>query len=155
MKRAHKEAQNQFEQIGISRGFKVKKIFTREIPTDGVWFYKEKIVDLSLPIVALEVAVSESAKLLKGSLMTLQEVSPSLGILVLHDKEMRRKVIRNGGNMAKVETYFQNALNAAHRAKYNLSQRIEIMSATQLEYVFEFETRKCSKALGKQKLFAA
>ena len=81
---------------------------------------------MELPVVALEVVVSESAKTMKGSMDTLAEVSPALGLLVIHELEIRRGMIRQ----------MEQAQDRITRHQ----QRIVVWSFAQLQRRFELTT---------------
>ena len=67
------------------------------MPTDGVWLLPSSGLYFSeAPAVAVEVSVSEGPKAIKGSIDTLAEVSPALGILVLNEAEIRRCTLVRG-----------------------------------------------------------
>jgi hypothetical protein len=96
MRYGHRQAQDMFAEVGRTLGYRVKRSYSPSTPTDGIWLIRAPHVG-ELPVAAMEVIVSESPKTLRGSLHTLETVSPSLGILLLQTDEITRGVIRNGG----------------------------------------------------------
>jgi len=67
MRRGHHEAQVVFERLG----YRCRRTWTREHPTDGVWLLDTPHLALDqLPVAALEVVVTETGKALRGSIST-------------------------------------------------------------------------------------
>src|SRR5689334_12840631 len=85
-----------FERVGRQLGYRTRRSWTRALPTDGVWVVNGHPGLSDLPLVALEVAVSEDPKQTKGSIGTLVEVSPALGLVVVHEEEIRRSLTKKG-----------------------------------------------------------
>jgi len=93
MRSGHHEAQVLFERLGQQLGYRARRSWTRQYPTDGVWLLDASHVGFDeLPVAALEVVVSETGKALRGSISTLEMVSPALGILLVQDQEIRPPV---------------------------------------------------------------
>jgi len=83
-------------------------------------------------LAALEVANSESPKVIKGSLTTLA-VSPSLGILVIQEEDIRRRLIRTGESPEFSDKYVEKKLADARELARKFHQRIEVWSFAQLK----------------------
>src|SRR6266508_597833 len=95
MRSGHNEAQAMFQQLERRLGYRCRRTWTQAHPTDGVWLlYTFHLGHDVLPVAALEVAVTETGKPLRGSTATLDIVSPALGILRIQDQEIRRGLIR-------------------------------------------------------------
>jgi hypothetical protein len=80
----------------------------------------------------MEVIASESPKTTKGSIHTLELISPALGVLLVEDEEMWRRRIRDGvphDKAAAQSTRFTNELRDL--AKFS-RQRIEVWTVSQL-----------------------
>ncbi len=156
MKYAHRESQRHFKEIGQALGFETRYTWSQELPTDGVWVsrWPNPVAPL-LPIVALEVAVSESPKSLRGSVATLAAVSPAVGLLVIHDIEKRRCAIRQGRSTDEAEDRFQRDLQIASTAAEHTSQRIVIWSASQLARRHELATGQHLQPDGEHQHLAA
>lgn len=133
MLHGHREAQGMFEQLGRSLGFEVRRSFSQDLPTDGVWFLASAFPVVSkLPYVALEVVVSESPKSLRGSITTLEQVSPSLGVLLIQEDEIQRRLLRNDKLPLDAEAELGRLQAVAGRLIVASRQRIEVWSMSQL-----------------------
>ena len=131
MRAGHRTAQRLFEELGRSQGFEPARSYTRKLPTDGVWLLKRGLVEL-LPIVAIEVIVSESPKTVKGSIHTLELVSPALGVLLLENEEIWRRRIRNGDSHENALTHTARLLRELAALANQSRQRIEVWTVSQL-----------------------
>lgn len=137
MRPGHSEAQVMFEKIGVALGHETRRSWSISAPTDGVWLTKTEIAELGeLPIAAIEVIVSESPKSIRGSALTLAEVSPAVGILLIHEQEIRRGLLRAGKDVAfasqVIDGMFKHALTASQRC----FQRLEVWSFSTLQRRF-------------------
>ena len=133
MKPGHMEAQTMFLEMGKALGFRTRRTWSRQLPTDGVWLVSgDDHVLPMMPAVALEVAVSEGPKAIKGSIDTLAEISPALGVLVINDAEIRRTAIRKGVDPEKIEERIQSRFAAARERVARHQQRFEIWSQAEL-----------------------
>jgi hypothetical protein len=123
-----------FEQLGKAMGYQTRRSWTRSHPTDGVWLNPgHDTLGLGhLPVVAIEVLVTEGAKSSRGSLATLTAVSPSVGILLVHEEEISRGMLRKGISReavdAEIEARRADLLDAANRTP----QRIVVWAFSQL-----------------------
>lgn len=100
MKPGHKHSQQIFFEMGKILGYKPKKSFTAELPTDGIWTVQHPLNLMDkLPVAAIEVVVSESPKTIRGSVRTLEDVSPLLAIILIHEGEITRRNIIKGGTL--------------------------------------------------------
>jgi len=131
MRPGHRAAQRLFEALGRSQGFEPARTYSPKLPTDGVWFHKGGVID-ALPVVAIEVVVSESPKLMKGSVRTLELVSPALGVLLLENEEIWRGRVRKGDSDEKATAYVARVhaelLDLAARS----GRRIEVWTISHL-----------------------
>ncbi len=134
MRPGHREAQEMFEQLGKALGYQTRRSWTRSHPTDGVWLNPghDTLGFGYLPVVAIEVLVSEGAKTSRGSLATLTAVSPAVGVLLVHEEEIRRGMLRKGTSSEAADAVIgarrADLLDAANRT----SQRIAIWTFSQL-----------------------
>src|SRR5690348_13291052 len=104
MRAGHRQAQDMFLALGRRHGYQVRRQFTTEMPTDGVWLAGRDHGEFGgLPIAAIEVLVSEGSKTRLGSIATLEQVSPSVAIVLVHDVEMIRRIVRDGGTREQAE----------------------------------------------------
>ena len=133
MRSGHHEAQVMFHQLGRCLGYRCQRTWTREHPTDGVWLLDSPHLGQDvLPVVALEVAVSEGGKALRGSIATLEIVSPALGVLLVHDQEIRRGLIRAGAIPEAATAHAQRLLASAATDISRSRQRIALWTFAQL-----------------------
>lgn len=131
MRAGHRAAQRMFEELGRSQGFMPRRTFSATLPTDGVWFHHRGFIE-SLPVVAIEVVASETQKVMKGSIHTLELVSPALGVLLIEDEEIWRKRIRNGATEAQAASYVAHLIDTASALVKRSRQRIEVWTVSHL-----------------------
>lgn len=130
-----------FLAMGQALGFKTRPTWSRELPTDGVWLVStDELLLPELPAVALEVAVSEGPKAIKGSIDTLAEVSPALGILVINDAEIRRGAIRKGVDPQTIERRIRSRFDAAHDRARRHQHRLAVWGYDELAQRYRLAT---------------
>lgn len=133
MTHGHREAQRLFLDLGSTLGFKTALSWSQEEPGDGVWLYSSPVLGgADFPFAAIEVVVSESRKSIRGSIDTLSAISPALGILLIHDSEIRRRIIRRGGTTADANAAIDRAVHTATDAALKTRQRTEVWTPSQL-----------------------
>jgi hypothetical protein len=131
-----------FERFGRALGYQTRRTWTRELPTDGVWLMPGSgLLFAEFPAVAIEVAVSEGPKVIKGSIDTLAEVSPALGVMLINEVEIRRGELRKGRSVEAVERMITDRVAAAKDRASRHQQRIEVWSYQELR-------RRCELATG-------
>lgn len=141
MTSGHKEGQALFEALGRRYGYEVRRSYSRTLPTDGVWYTSRQFGALPpVPVVAIEVVVSESRKNIRGSVVTLELVSPALGILLIHEEEIRRRLVRAGATSESVTAHVAAARAHAHEFAVNARQRVEIWSFADLVRLYRNAT---------------
>jgi hypothetical protein len=141
MTSGHREGQALFEALGRRYGYEVRRSYSRNLPTDGVWYTSSQFGALPpVPVAAIEVIVSESRKSVRGSVVTLEIVSPALGVLLIHEEEMRRRLIRRGATSEDVIS--RVAATRAHACEFaaNARQRIEVWSFADLVRLYREAT---------------
>ena len=120
----HKEVQDIFLNAGEALGYKTQRAFNSYLPSDGIWLHNNNVFSEPLPFIALEVIVSESRKSLIGSVTTLEEISPTIGILLVHDKEIHRVNARKGVDMniihRKIDLYLDHLTKLSNRSRQRL-----------------------------------
>jgi len=130
-----------FLELGKALGFDTRKTWSRALPSDGVWLVSASEYLLPpLPVVALEVAVSEGPKQIKGSIDTLSEISPALAVLVINEVEIRRGALRRGVDVATVERQLKAKIDNARDRIARSQQRFELWSYKQLQRRYELAT---------------
>lgn len=141
MKTGHADAQYMFMEIGKALEYRTRLTWSRDLPTDGVWLLPSSGYVLpEVPAVALEVAVSEGPKALRGSIDTLAEISPALGVLVINDAEIRRGALRDGLSAEVIERRTAERIAAAHDRAARHQQRIEVWTFAQLSRHYQLAT---------------
>ena len=134
MRRGHHEAQVLFERLGSQLGHRTRRTWTRQHPTDGVWLLDTPHLGLDeVPLAALEVVVTETGKALRGSITTLEMVSPALGILLIQDREIRRGLIRSGTSPQTATEHLRRLVAAATADISRSRQRLALWTFDQLE----------------------
>jgi len=135
VKVSHKKAQTMFKDLGEDQGFCYTPTYTQQLPTDGVWWADSPLMgEEQVPIAAIEVANSEDAKRIKGSLFILAEVSPAFGIMMIHDDDIRRRLTRMGKTQNAIDRLIkQNIVNIKSYAS-RFQQRIVVWTYDQLKY---------------------
>ncbi len=129
MTNGHRKAQALFEELGRGLNYVPAASFSKKWPTDGVWWGRG--VDCArdrLPVAALEVVVSEASKAMKGSVLTLEKVSPALGILLVHEEEIRRRMLRGGMQPHAADARVDAIRADASALAADSRQRIEVWS---------------------------
>jgi hypothetical protein len=130
-----------FERLGQALGYTTRRTWTRELPTDGVWLLPESgLYFAEMPAVAIEVAVSEGPKAVKGSIDTLAELSPALGVLLINELEIRRGELRKGVPAEDIERRLEHRTAAARDRSARHQQRIEIWSYADLRRRYQLAT---------------
>ena len=133
MTQGHKEGQALFEALGRKFGFDVARSFTKTLPTDGLWYSGKGAGRFTgVPIAAIEIVVSESRKTIRGSVLTLELVSPGLGILVVHEDAIRRRLVRAGLDIGEATARVKCLRDHAQDVTSASRQRIEVWSYADL-----------------------
>jgi hypothetical protein len=133
MKGGHSEAQRLFSELGQALGYCALRTWTKAAPTDGVWLTRGDNGGLGrFPVAALEVVVSEGVKAMRGSIATLIEVSPCVGIILLQDHEIRRSLIRSGLSAEQATMATCRQLAWLRAETYRKQQRLDVWSFDEL-----------------------
>jgi hypothetical protein len=149
LRAGHREAQDMFLAMGRALGYQTRRTWSAELPTDGVWVSPLASAPAGgLPIVALEVIVTEGPKTAKGSIQTLAAVSPALGIVCLQDEEIRRGLIRAGVIPQEAERRLLRQHDLIEEQFRRCTQRIELWSFGNLRRRYQVIT-------GRQSLLTA
>jgi hypothetical protein len=138
MRQGHRTAQDQFLALGERHGYVTRRTYSRRFPSDGVWLTPPGHGDglAGLPVVALEVVVSESPKTILGSIGVLEQIAPALGVILLHEDEITRRLIRDGHSRAAVSRYLDRAQDRIDTHISSSRHRIERWSAEYLESLY-------------------
>jgi len=139
MRDAHRITQEMILAIGEANGYATRRSFSAHLPSDAVWLRLDPVYK-ELPVAAFEVAVTEGPKALRGSITTLEQISPALGVLVLHDSELRRNLARKGFDAATIASRVSGRRRIAEEAAATSRQRIEIWSDSQVQHRYALAT---------------
>jgi hypothetical protein len=152
MRQGHREAQARFLELGDALGYRVRKTYSSRWPTDGVWFSRstDPIVK-PLPLVAAEVIVSEGAKTIRGSVGVLEAVSPSLGVLILQDDDIARRLWAAGLDDESVERHLDSTKAAIEEHIRSTRQRLEMWTYSQLVRRHELAMKSRSTRPGSRR----
>lgn len=133
MRRGHRDAQTAFLELGRALGYSPARTFSTRYPTDGVWYLKARD-DISdgLPVAAIEVVVSESPKTMRGSVGVLEAVSPALGVLLIQEDDIARRLRRSGFDEDAVRRHLSQFSNRALDLAASVHQRVEVWTYSQL-----------------------
>jgi hypothetical protein len=134
-----------FLEMGHALGYAVRRTWSRELPTDGVWLTPaEDGLFGGLPVAALEVIVTEGPKSARGSVQTLAAVSPALGIVCLQDEEIRRGLILAGSAPEVVEQRLLRQRDQIAEQIRCCPHRIELWSFGQIRRRYQLITGRRS-----------
>ncbi len=133
MSSGHAVAQRLFLEIGARRGYMTQQSYSSDAPTDGIWLTKGGFASVDrIPVAAIEVVASESLKTWRGSIATLEEVSPSIGILLLQDEEIFRRLVRKGMEADEAKRSLERTKIMMQQAAARSRQRIIVMTMPEL-----------------------
>lgn len=133
MRRGHRDAQTAFLELGRTLGYSPAKTFSTRYPTDGVWYLRARDdISDTLPVVAIEVVVSESPKTMRGSVGVLEAVSPALGVLLIQEEDIARRLRRSGSDEDAVRRHLGHLSNRALDLATSVHQRVEVWTYSQL-----------------------
>ncbi len=138
MRQGHRTAQDQFLAIGARHGYRTRRSFSQQFPSDGVWLTPPAhgAVVGGLPVAALEVVVSESPKTILGSIAVLERIAPALGVVLLHEEEITRRLIRDGRSREEVNHYLDRAQARIDLHIASSRHRIQRWSSQYLNYLY-------------------
>jgi hypothetical protein len=146
MKPGHRDAQDKFLEAGTALGYTTRRTYSSEWHTDGVWLLRDRLLGRDIPVAAIEVIVSEGKKTRQGSIFVLEMISPALGIVLLHDEEIRRGMWRNGATDARIEREIAHREEHLRRLAEGSKQRIEVWRTANLDYVHDHALRTAMAA---------
>lgn len=130
----HRQARQIWDQLGSNLRYEPAHSAGGSRPADGAWFPRMAGPRFARrPSAAIEVIVSESPKTLRGSIVTLECISPSLAVVLIQEEEIRRQAVRRGlpvsAALRKTELLSGEAGDLAARSR----QHIEVWSFAQLQ----------------------
>lgn len=133
MRTGHREAQEKFLSTGRLLGHEVRRSFDRRWPTDGVWMTRASDgIAGGLPLVAIEVLVSEGPKTLRGSLGVLEAVSPALGVLLVQEDDIARRLRVRGASEAQIAAHLRRMHDHINEYRASVRQRTAVWTYQQL-----------------------
>jgi hypothetical protein len=146
MKPGHRDAQDKFLEAGTALGYATRRTYSADWHTDGVWLLRDSLLGRDIPVAAIEVIVSEGKKTRQGSIFVLETISPALGIVLLHDEEIRRGMWRNGATDAHIEREITHREEHLRSLAEGSKQRIEVWRTANLDYVHDHALRTVAAA---------
>ncbi|WP_158086306.1 hypothetical protein [Mycobacterium asiaticum] len=143
----HNEAQRMFEELGRWYGFEPRRQHSRGFPADGVWLLGSCYGPAfgELPVVAIEVVASESPKTILGSIATLERVGAALGIVLVQEDEIARRLVRDGASRADVQAYLARTHAHIDGHLASVRHRIERWSFEQLSHAHTLAAQRTQR----------
>ncbi len=135
-----------FLEAGKALGHSIRRQYSTEFPTDGVWLLKDSLLGCDIPVAAIEVIVTEGKKTRQGSIFVLESISPAVGIVLLQDEEIRRGMWRDGATDSAIEREIEHREAHLHRLAEGSKQRIEVWKKANLDYVHDRALRTAAAA---------
>lgn len=148
MRQGHRDAQDMFLEIGRALGHDVRRSFTPTQPGDGVWLERRPGILQGFPLAAVEVLVSESPKEICGSIHRLEAISPVLGVILIQEDEITRRLTRLGLNASRIASVIANNIALVDQCLSTSKQRIQRWSFAQLTWVHSQVIRQSSSTHG-------
>lgn len=93
-----------------------------------------------IPIVATEVIVSESIKVIRGSIRTLEEVSPAIAVIIVNEGEIASKLINMGVSKEEIAKRIDKIKKFIAGETEKSCQRFEIWTEKKLSYWIELRS---------------
>lgn len=136
----HKEYVDKLLKLGKKLGYDVKPSYSKDPQGDAVWFQKvnDKIHTKGLlPVVAFEVLCSETPKSIKGSIATLQHISPALGVLAIIDSEYAKKAKHYPSYTEVTYPEYIKKKAKEYAEGVSLTSRIEIWDQKKIDKLYD------------------
>ncbi|MFH1006199.1 MAG: hypothetical protein V1800_01690 [Candidatus Latescibacterota bacterium] len=88
----HREIQRKLLAIGEALGYRSRRSFKKHAMGDAVWLdgRSKRYAQEMVPVAAFEILSFETKKEMVDCIMTLQSISPALGVLVVLEEEYAR-----------------------------------------------------------------
>ena len=142
----HRSAQDMLIEMGDVQGYTTTKTFTKETPGDAVWLVPVGEAAPGepgglVPVLAAEVVVSEGKKSIRGSISTLEDISPAVGVIVVHTDEVVASRIRRGIKPVAARRDADQKLELARRLAAKSRQRVEVWDSKTLQYKYHLATQ--------------
>jgi len=132
MSPSHRAAQRKFLELGQALGYRTARSFSPDAPADGVWMTS---CPLGVPVVAAEVIVSEGLKARRGSVATLERISPALAVLIYDPDEARRRAYRRGAAEAEAEGAVRRLEDSLRALAAESRQRFQVWALDSLDRI--------------------
>ena len=134
----HQEYQTKLIEIGEALGYDSRRSFRKNAMGDAVWLEQmsAKYARTTLPIAAFKILCFETGKEIREGLMTLQVISPALGVLVVIEEEYARRAQEL--KKYDAETYPQHIRRLAERIKrgVELTFRVEVWGQAEVDRLY-------------------
>jgi hypothetical protein len=132
------EYQNKLVEIGEALGYASRRSYRKNAMGDAVWLERTsaKYARSMLPVAAFKVLCFETGKEIQEALMTLQVISPALGVLVVVEEEYARRAKEL--KKYDAETYPQHIRRLAERIKrgVELTFRVEVWGQADVDRLY-------------------
>lgn len=130
------------DSIGSAKGYITVRNFSPSHFGDGSWVLPHPLSLLAtnvFPHLSYEVIVSESFSLksIRGSIRTLEEISPMLALLIVHEKEIEESLAEKGCSVTHIYSKIEQIYRMIRQEIATCSQRFEIMSEEDIEYFYQ------------------
>ena len=131
--------QKKLLELGEALGYEARKSFKKSAMGDVVWLERRSkhYTSKPLPVVAFEILSFEVGKEIRDCIMTLQTISPSLGVLVIIEEAYAKL----STNFKKYDerTYPQHIRKTAQKLADGiaLSLRVEIWNEEKVDHLYQ------------------
>ena len=132
MSPSHRAAQRKFLELGLRLGYRTARSFSPDAPADGVWLTS---CPRGVPVVAAEVIVTEGLKARRGSVATLERISPALAVLIFDPDEERRRAYRRGAGEAEAEAAVRRLEDSLRGLAAESRQRFQVWALDTLDRI--------------------
>ncbi|KOX20256.1 hypothetical protein ADK67_30930 [Saccharothrix sp. NRRL B-16348] len=99
---------------------------------------------------AVEVIVSEGAKAIRGSIGVLEAVSPALGLLIVQDDDIARRLRSQGYTEERIQQTLKHTIEQINDHISHTRQRLDVWTYTYLHRRYHLATT-ATIALRKEK----
>jgi len=128
-------------EIGRALGYESRRSFKKSAMGDGVWLDRisPRYTASALPVVAFKLLTFETAKGIREAIMTLQAISPAMGVLAVLEEAYAARASRLSKYTS--ESYPAHIRKIAERlaAGIELTFRIEVWGQVDIDQCYQRE----------------
>jgi len=134
----HREIQRKLLAIGEALGYRSRRSFKKHAMGDAVWLdgRSKRYTGEMLPVAAFEILSFETKKEILDCIMTLQSISPALGVLVVLEEEYAQRAEGLITYDAKSYPAHIRAMAEELRRGIALISRIEVWDQVKVERLY-------------------